>query len=62
MVDYIEAGGGKRSSEQLVSEFRAGVADPTLFKQLLKEAAQKDRGGYWVLKPSFRRADADGGL
>ena len=51
--------GGKASSAQLVGEFQKpgdGEVDARLFKQLLKECAEKDLTGAWVLKRAYRAA------
>ncbi len=49
--DFFAARHGKCTSEQLVKEFADKSVDRNLLKALLKQLAQKDDRGCWVLKP-----------
>ena len=53
---FMRQRGGRCSSTQLVEEFQTADVDPRLFKQLLKEAAEKDPArNEWVLRQSWAR-------
>ena len=53
MCDFFARRGGRCTSAQLVNEFQSADVDARLFKQLLKEAADKKTDGSWTLKPGL---------
>ena len=56
LCEFLRRRGGRCSSQQLVARFRADCSDPTLFKQLLRQAARRDDGeNEWVLREGFAR-------
>ena len=54
ICEFLARRGGKASSAQLVGEFQSADVDARLLKGLLKECAEKDASGAWVLKQGFR--------